>query len=264
MDLLIKDYFDGLNPEAFNGCGMVTPGSENCLDCFKDQYFGGNEISYDCVEKRKLYFLRYFPVHKAENYCGATIIPRDVLDGWMENGHVEILSVGGGPGSDICGVLEFLEEEEDLRSISLSVNIVRVDVETQWDDMFDDVMQRLFSWANYRTVHLDVDAGFESLSGENFDLVLASYLTSELSTDSCLKLADDINSVLATDGVIMVNDRPENAVECDVRSMFDRVGFGYEERRLTSWAGYRYSKEVAEAVNPKFSMNSRVFVGVGK
>lgn len=262
MDTLITDYYSHLNPEAFKDCDSKTPGSHNCLNCFQSQFFDGNDISYDCEEKRKLYLLRYFPVHCIENYHGATSIPEDVIEKWFQNGHADILSVGGGPGSDVCGVLQHLEEESERRQIDLSVDIVRVDIEDQWDRVFNDVMNRFFPWANYRTVHLDVNEGFDSINDESFDLVTTSYLISELSTEACLSLADEIDSVLIDEGVLMINDRPEAAVERNIRSMLDKIKISHENRFLNGWAGYSYPNDVASTVGPKFNMNSIIFVGV--
>lgn len=73
MDTLIENCFNHLNPGAFFTCASRTPESKNCLDCFRNQYFNGNKISYDCVEKRKIYLLRFFTAHEAENYKGAKI-----------------------------------------------------------------------------------------------------------------------------------------------------------------------------------------------
>jgi hypothetical protein len=262
MDDLITDYYDNLNPGAFPGCECRTPRSNSCLECLQSQFFDGNEISYDCEEKRKLYVLRYFPVHCRENYYGAKNIPCDVINNWFEDGHVDILSVGGGPGSDICGVLEYLEEEAKRRQVDLSVDVVRLDVEDQWDGVFDDVMERFFPWASYRTVHLDVNEGFDLISDESFDLVTASYLTSELSKKACLDLADEVDSVLVDGGVLMINDRPEDVVELNIRSMFDRIELSYEEQFLNSWAEYSYPNDIAMVVGPKFNMKSSIFVGV--
>ncbi|AMX03693.1 hypothetical protein A3224_14855 [Microbulbifer thermotolerans] len=232
------------------------------MDCFQSQFFYGNEISYACEEKRKLYVLRYFPVHCKENYHGAKNIPYDVVDKWFGYGYVKILSVGGGPGSDICGVLEYLEEEALSRQLDLSVDVVRLDIEDQWDEVFDDVMERFFPWVNYRTVHLNVSDGIDLISDENFDLVTISYLISELSKEACINLADEVGSVLVDGGVLIINDRPEGVVEKNIRSMFDRIELSYEESSMCDWAGYSYPNDVAEAVGPKFNMNSIMFVGV--
>lgn len=262
MDDLIRDYHNHLNPRAFSGCDTKTPGSDSCMECFKQQYFDGNKISYDCAEKRKLYVLRYFPVHCIENYHGTTGIPCDVIGSWFKDGHVDILSIGGGPGADVCGALKYLEDEAKRRLVEFSVDIVRLDIEDQWDEVFDDVMERFFPWASHRTVHLDINDGINLIPNKSFDLVTASYLTSELSTEACLNLADEIDTVLVDGGVLMINDRPEDVVKRDIRSMLDRIELSYNEHFLNSWAGYRYPNDVASIVGPKLQMNSSMFVGM--
>ncbi|SUD41177.1 Uncharacterised protein [Ectopseudomonas mendocina] len=262
MDNLIEDYYGRLNPGKFFGCNSKTPGSNKCLECFSYQFYRGNEISYDCEEKRKLYVLRYFPVHFRENSRGAAEIPEDVVDSWFERGHVNILSVGGGPGADVCGVLGYIEIEEKRRNESLYVDILRLDIESQWDEVFNDVMGRFFPWANHQTVHLDIRHGISSITDIDFDLVTASYLVSELDAQACLDLAEEVDSFLVEGGVLMVNDRPENSVEQNIRLMFKWIGMSYSERGLSGWAGYNYPDNVVSGVGPKLKMSSRVFVGV--
>lgn len=262
MKDLIENCYDNLNPQAFSYCERKTPNSKNCFECFKNQFYDGNEISYDCEEKIKLYMLRFFPVHVMENYHGAKKIPHDVIDNWFRYGHVDILSVGGGPGSDICGVMKHLEEEVQSRQLDLSVDVVRLDIEDQWDEVFEDVMERLCPRANYRTVHLNVNDGIDLIPDKSFDLVTISYLTSELSTKDCLNLADEVDSVLVDGGVLMINDRPEGAVKKNIRSIFDRIELSYEECSMNGWAGYCYPEDILNDVGPKLYMNSSMFVGV--
>lgn len=263
MDDLISEYFEGLNPEAFHDCSGKTPESGNCMECFKKQYFSNNTISYDCEEKRKLYVLRYFNAHQAENHHGLPKIPSAIVNGWFESGLIKILSIGGGPGSDVYGALHYVKEEIDQRNECLNIIISQVDAQTHWGNIFDDVMQRFFPWcSDYQKIQLDIKNGLRSISCQDFSLVTASYLVSELSDQASLDLASDIDSLLGSGGVLMINDRSEDVVETRIRSMFDKVGMDYKKYPLTSWAGYSYPPEIADIVNPKFNMNSKVFLGV--
>jgi hypothetical protein len=265
MDALIQETYNALNPEAFDSCRTLTPGSNSCSSCFHGQFFNGNAISYDCEEKRKLYLLRYFTVHAAENYHAARQIPDEIVDAWFEKGEISILSLGGGPGSDLFGVLRFIEEEYQRRQYQnpFTVSIIRLDIEEQWDSILDDVVSRFFGWLDdYQKIQLDVNDDFESLPRQEFDLITASYLVSELTSDGRMVLADNIGSVLVDDGVLIINDRPESAVEDDIRGMMRRLSAKCCAWRFTGWAGYCYPNDIADEVHPKFNMNSSAFVGV--
>lgn len=263
MDGLIKDYFAGLNTNAFHGCTDKTPGSSSCIECFKKQYFYNNEISYGCEEKRKLYVLRYFNVHQAENYSGLSTLPDEIINGWLESGAVKILSIGGGPGSDVYGALNYVIDEIDERKEDLDIIVSQVDAQTHWDDIFDDVMQRFFPWCNdYQKILLNIEDGLRLISDQDFNLVTASYLVSELSDQASLSLASDIDSLLGSGGVLMINDRSEDVTKKRIRLMFDNIGMNYQEHSLTSWARYSYPSEIADVVLPKFNMHSTVFLGV--
>lgn len=264
MDFLIREYYNQLEPDCFTNCDNITPLAHDCMSCFQLQFFNGNDISYSCPEKRKLYLLRYFPAHAAENESGMRRIPCETIDAWFECGTVRILSVGGGPGCDVYGALKFLAEEAHIRGEAISVDLTRVDIEDLWDEEFNDVMEHFFPDVEFQLLHFDVNDGFDSFEGDEFDLVIASYLISELSADECLALAREIDFVLADVGGIIINDRPESAVEENIRSMFERISVGFDEDRLTGWAGFSYPEDICEDLNPspKFMMKSSVFVGV--
>lgn len=262
MDNLIENYFQNLNSEAIPACNDQAVEATTCPQCLSHQYFNGNEISYSCENKRKLYVLRYLPTHSVEIYQGATKIPSDVVNSWFESGYVKILSIGGGPGSDVVGILKFLREESERRGFRLNIDVVQVDIEDQWNEIFDDVIRRLFpNFCQCRKVRLDVEDRQISTVGNDFNLVTVSYLTSELDTQACLNLADDINSILIDGGILMINDRPEDSVELNIQSMFNQICIAYKQESLTEWAGIHYPPNIANEVAPKLKMNSSIFIG---
>ena len=235
------------------------------MSCFRKQFFCGNLISYDCDEKRKLYFLRFFNAHSSENFHGMhhafNGMRRGVIDKWFKGGDVNILSVGGGPGADIHGVIKYLECEGKIRGGDLSINVVRLDIENKWDEMFNDVMEYFFPSIKFQTIHLDVNNGFDPIHGQKFNLVTASYLVSELGETECLKLAEEVGSVLINGGVLMINDRNENAVKKKIEFIFNGIRISPRSCCLSEWGGYLYPGDIADNVNPKLSMNSIFFIG---
>ena len=53
----LKQGMSGLS--KWEECEDMVNGASCCSDCCSKQYFNGNEIDYNCEQKRKVYVLRY-------------------------------------------------------------------------------------------------------------------------------------------------------------------------------------------------------------
>lgn len=265
MDKILAKLFDELDGRKWRRCTMRTPASESCVMCLKRQYFYGNVVSYDCIEKRKLYVLRYLPVHSAENRKGLGRVTAEVVENILKYAPIRVLSIGGGPGSDIHAVLQFLKREIDDVSMH-KVFVTRVDIEPLWDEIAADVIKNGSSDLSIRldTLHADAMSGLDILKDEDeeFDIVLCSYLISELDEATLQILGVKLRRVMWNGGVLMINDRPEEDVRKKIRMVFEAAEIDYSEMNNYGWAGFSYDDEVAQVVEPKFNMNSTVFWGV--
>lgn len=261
---LIEIYFEKLQPEKFGTCTKKTPNSLSCFDCFRGQYFNGNMISYDCIEKRYIYFLRYFFAHYAENYKLFQGISIDLIEKLINAECVNILSIGGGPGSDVFGVLDQLNWLCLVHDHRMSINVVQLDGENQWCHIFDDIESQV-NYPNlmvrYHKLTHNINKSLSVDCKNQFDVITASYLVSELNLNECLNVAGLIDFALNPGGLLMINDRNEQAVTQKIESIFDNLGIKYRSRNLTDWAGFFYPEEIANLIHPKLSMNSIGFIG---
>lgn len=265
MDKILDDTFEELDGAKWLKCQDRTPDSKSCVECFRLQYFNGNHISYDCIEKRKLYVLRFFPVHSAENREGLQQISKLALNNILKYAPIRILSIGGGPGSDIYATIKFLRDH--IGDVTLhKIFITRIDIQPLWDGIANDTIRLAAGDFPLRidTLHSDVMHGLETLKNEDdeFDIVLCSYLISELAPSDLRAMGKIIRSVTWNGGVIIVNDRPENNVEERIRVLFEGAGVNPVKIINNGWGKYIYNSKIANALSPKLNMNSKVFVGV--
>lgn len=265
MENIVAEIFNGLDGSKWSRCVARTPESGDCVDCLRRQYYDGNQVSYDCVEKRKLYVLRYLPVHAAENRAGLRRVTAGAVEKILEYAPIRILSMGGGPGSDIHAVLEFLRVEiEDVSEHR--VFITRIDVEPLWDEIAENIIKDAAGELSIQldTLHEDVIDGLDMLKNddEDFDIALCSYLISELNETDLQELGQKLREVMWDGGIIIINDRPEAEVKEKIRMVFEAANVDYLEATNSGWGGFVYDDEVAQKVSPKFKMNSVVFWGV--
>ena len=71
MNNIINNFFDEVDFNSFANCGV---GKDDCVGCLSDNYFEATEINYDCENKRKLYVVRYLPVHVKEVQSALSLI----------------------------------------------------------------------------------------------------------------------------------------------------------------------------------------------
>lgn len=278
MENIIRDYFTRATEQDGELCAKATPGVSSCQGCFQQMFYDGNPVRYDCETKRLLYILRYLPAHVAENRRGLKAISRNfgkLIDHWFESGRVRVLSLGGGPGSDIYATLEMLNawastwDKAGYDSDKIKFEITRVDVEAAWDEIAEDVVNRGIGKlnVNFTTVHEDVGEGLDTLSDAEFDIVTMSYLASELSDKACQKLSDTLANIMSNKGVLIINDRPQEEVLARIKGIYRRLGMQLYTGELTEiHAGFHYPDEIANKMNPspKFRMGSTIHLGIAE
>lgn len=263
MDNIIADLFSELDGSKWSTCTERTLHSKDCVDCLHRQYFDENEVSYSCVEKRKLYVLRYLPVHAAENRAGLRRVPSKVVEDILEYVQIRILSIGGGPGSDLYAALNFLSSnvEDGYRH---EVNVTRIDIEPLWDEIAINVIKAASEdfEVRVRTLHADVMEGLGRVEDKEFDIVVCSYLISELNNVDFEEFGRKLRKLMWNGGVIVINDRPQAEVEEKIRAVFEAANIVCSEVSNTDWAGFFYPDEIVQKVGPKLNMKSKAFWGV--
>lgn len=259
MDEIIDDYYSLLDGSKWSSCRDKTPGSSSCVHCFHSQYYNGNVVSYDCVEKRRLYVIRYLPAHAGENTIALGRISQANLDSWLQRDVIRILSIGGGPGSDLYSALQFIEQHQT----NATIEVTRLDIQPLWDVIASDIISRSVSRLRYteRTVHQDALAGLSRFVHGSFNLIICSYFISEVPHASFQRLGTQLRSLLAPDGALLINDRSEVLVQQNIDTVYQSAQLNKTTLYNAGWAGFVFPEHIVSAVAPKFNMSSMASVG---
>jgi hypothetical protein len=231
------------------------------------QYFPGNQIDdYRCEQKRKIYVLRYLPVHLREVYLAATEIPADTLKTILSKEDVRILSLGGGPGSDIAAIkkviVDFIKRNQVAANL-LTIHIVRLDKETGWDTLSNEVV-RIFS-ANqcqfkYNKCHVDI-VSTEMTLEHCYDLVSISYLISELPDKDMPIFIRNVQKSLMRGAILLINDSKRDDVKLKIERLLKALEY---ETCVSSdtvrWCGFDFPYHILMNVKPKLKTTSRRYM----
>lgn len=244
-------------------CVNRIDNAKSCFACCQNRYFNGRGIDYECDQFRKAYILRYLPVHIHENYLALRRIPRDVIEVIGQNETVNMLSLGGGPGTDIAAFKKFvgLGHLDDMATRSF--RIVRIEREDGWNGLARSV-HGLFDCGNFEIIHRrkhqDVLVPFRQ---DNIHIVTISYLISEIDTENIPILAKNINRVLAGTAVIIVNDRDEEVVRTRAEVLFRNIGnCTFTSRNGREHCGEFFPDDLRDRVVPKLKTNSIRYTAV--
>lgn len=264
LDDFINKLHDEVDYEMHDACANKTHGAIDCPSCCGEQYFDGKQPTYDCEQKRNIYVLRYLPAHIHENYLGALLIPEEIRNQLFAKKTVKVLSLGGGPGSDIAGFKKFTELLTADEFQCENCEIVRVDKEDGWDKVSGQVIH-LFGKPEIEFKHtkreLDVCATSTWFDGKKFDVILISYLLSELNDAQIDALAGNLKKCMSSDALLIINDRSEGVVDGKVTRLSAASGIQRKATQLNDeWARFSYGDDIAKRAKPKFSASSRVRV----
>jgi hypothetical protein len=254
---LINEIEKSFDYSKFNNCNNSIRNSTNCVDCCKKRFYAGMPIKYECAQFLKVYVMRYLPVHIYENLLAFRETPQDVFNLIDRCSKVRLLSLGGGPGSDIVAFKEYLEEQE--RSKIVLAEIVRVDREEKWNEMAEKVINNhKFNGVNYNHTNILADVLSDFIDESKYNFISMSYILSELGSNM-KSLAKNLLFSVNDPSVIVINDRDERAVENNANILFNELGvsksnihFSKDRRNC----GVEYRDDIRETFKPKLSTNS--------
>lgn len=261
---LVTDLEASFDYERWGACQNTVGDAESCIACCHERYFNGDEIDYECEQFRKTYIMRFLPVHIHENYLALQRIPTDVLDTIGQNGTVNFLSLGGGPGSDIAAFKKYIENGNFENMGTQRFHIYRVDREDDWNGLATRVIN-IFRCRNYEIRHtkLHQDVLVPFTNQQNIHIVTLSYLISEIAEESIQILASNISEVLANTSVIVINDRDEDIVRRKAATLLQLLHIDtYDVRNGREWCGEFYPDDVRDRVAPKLKTNSVRYTAV--
>jgi hypothetical protein len=264
---LFKENVEGV-------CDDATPGATDCLSCFQKQYFDGNTISYDCNQKTYIYVARYFPVHVKENAVALKLIPRDIANRLVAENPVNIISIGGGPGSDTFAVKNFLIEKEGFEiNTEKDVYLLRIDKEENWNKIAGAVNSRV---ASTELIKFDARKQLFDITSRKdwpkkpdrlYNIITMSYFLSEMKSNAEIEVIADYINMISSDicSVLIINDRDEEKVHRFKNLLFDKLDSitKFElDNNSRYHCGFFYNDDDRDFISPKLNTNSIRFIKV--
>jgi hypothetical protein len=247
-------------------CGNTVGSAISCPECCHNRYYHHETIGYDCEQFRKAYVMRYLPVHIHENFLAFNTIPPEFLEQIGSNDDINVLSLGGGPGSDIAAFKKFFNNWHRHAPNIERLTIYRVDQEETWNTLASKVID-LF---NCPDVELDHRRIIENVlrfrpmrQGIKFHFICLSYLLSELRLEDIPILATNLLNFAADVAAIIINDRNQDEVREKAELLLKKINAEriavYSESKH---CGVTYDDAVKERVKPKLITSSIRYAAV--
>lgn len=261
---LINELHHMVDYDKYKSCAGITPGATDCPSCCGKQYFGGNQPRYDCEQKRRVYVVRYLPAYIYENYQGFRLLPKNLITQNFSKNKISVLSLGGGPGSDMAGMKKYLAYLDNYDCPCQDFSMVRVDKEDGWDELSKKV-NNLYSGGrnfNHWKIKLDVCEISQTLSKHKSDFVLISYLLSEITTSSQLdRFAQNLASCLTRDSIIIINDRDQEEVNHRIGALAEKVKLSQKRcGYITGHCGFTFESDIWSKAGQNVNVSSRIHI----
>lgn len=274
MNSIIRESIDNASGIYDGVCEHATSNSTNCLDCFKRQFFGNNEVCYDCTPKTNIYVGRYFPVHVKENMEALNLLPDNFIERLLALDTINIMNIGGGPGSDSFAIKTFLMNLERGGQITSPKNIylLRVDKEESWNQIAGFINGRIANTNNLifdaRKSSFNVTQKSEWNLNKNrkYHIFTMSYFLSEIDQIKTRVVANFINS-FASDNIaaIIVNDNNRYKIHNLKSILFNNLtaATNYESENSKRYhCGFSYTDEDREFIKPKLNTKSIRYIKI--
>jgi len=274
MESIIRNCIDKVKDNIEGVCPDGTPGTSDCLSCLQRQYFDDNPISYDCKYKICLYVARFFPVHVKENEIALTLLCPQFKEELLKYNLLNIMSIGGGPGSDLFAIKKFFLNCEMNGEIGSSkeIYLLRIDKEDSWNQIAAEVNVEI---ASTEKLHFDAKRKLFDITSKLqwpkrkklFHIFTMSYFLSELTNEGQVKTVAEYINLFSNKNCsfLFINDRNDDKVNNFKRILFESLdcNSSYEaENSAQCHCGFFYNEEDRDLVKPKLKTNSIRFFKV--
>jgi hypothetical protein len=257
LDELLSTIDAKVNYDKATKCIHPAKNSaQDCPDCLHNQYFSGRAVDYSCEQTRLVYVLRFLPVHMQENY--SILQGVDATKVSRRDGSINVLALGGGPGSEIAALKKFILHNKYFGQQVSEIVVTRLDRVSEWKDQYMSV-RKLYPTNgvqfNFKKIEGDVSTCNDYIG--KYDLVFLSYILSELDDNQAIDLAARLKTTLNANAVLILNDRNEAAV---VRRMkhfadqFDNISRYFSDTQ--QHLGLNYPQSILDRAKAKLKMKS--------
>ncbi|PQJ84531.1 hypothetical protein [Aliivibrio sifiae] len=261
MDKIINKFYSEVNFDLSSGCASTK---NDCVVCLRDNYFEALEIDYDCENKRKLYVVRYLPVHIKEVKSGLELMSISKREELLNKKTLNVICLGGGPGTDNAAFNKWLVSNRLFEKKAVTkVNIVRVDRCEEWNNISPYIIGHAFPddiTVKYLKVNHDVTKHNLNVGGK-IDLVIASYLVSEIALSDIPKVVENLKNIINDKAVIVINDRNQPEVREKISKIFELLDCTPISNYSQLHCDYSFDPEIASKTQPKFNTSSIRYLG---
>lgn len=262
MDGLIKNCHDRIEGDKHLKCDAYL--GDDCLQCSSNMYFDGNDVNYECDNKRYIYIARYLPVHSSEISNALDHLAMSFYDELKDKEKIVFASFGAGPGIDTYAFHRWLDKHRNDLSCK-NITAFRIECCDEWTELAKEVMfsnsPQGFERKYYRNI---VDVTTEDVNiSERFDIATLSYIVSELDESGVNKLIENIKNNKSECSYIVINDRNEPLVKEKIIKIMTAVAdAGYRDYHYDSeHCGFSYPDNIYSSISPKVFRKSVYFVG---
>lgn len=259
MELVeVLEQFDAeVNYDLAKSCTDEQKAGNTCPLCLKNRYYSGRAVQYTCSQLRRIYVLRYLPVHVKENLkILEALNVKGVENDW--GNPVQILALGGGPGSEVAALQTFVKQDGFFGSDVPEIHITRVDRVEEWSEIYQSVCG--ISNGNsprYKYFRISGDVCAVKEYKGAYDLVFLSYIVSELTDEKSVELGNALSKVVKENVILVFNDRNETAVVNRIEMIV--ALFAVKDQYVStteSHVGINYPEDIKERVGPKLWLSS--------
>lgn len=260
---VVDEFHKEIDFDAHKSCDAKHSTANNCIECCSNPYFEQIEIDYSCPQKRKIYVARYAPAYISEIFHALSATKRDHSEELFNKPEINVASIGGGPGTDVAAFKKWLSNYmEDHHKVE-KVNFLRVDINEDWSDVSKDIVN-LYNHKDvnfeFKKIVQDVtERPIKSKSFDYFDVILLSYVISEINGKDVDRMAAHISALISDKALVVVNDRPEQGVIDKIDHFIEEMG-GKSPRviepRSREHCGETYLEKIYDDVKPRIFRNS--------
>jgi hypothetical protein len=159
-----------------------------------------------------MYVLKYLPVHVEEIVRALNLLGGNPNSpGWKVP--VRVLSLGRGPGTDVIALKEFNIRTNFYNQNTRDFKITQVDYNKCWNNIAARIVglqgHQGYQYESAGVFIMDILAFLQQAPPASYDLIILSYIVSELDVAICHLIGNALDIVRAKNAIVIFNDRPE-------------------------------------------------------
>ena len=267
---IIEDFNKQIDYGLHQNCENKFYNAANCIQCLSNPYYAQMNIDYTCPQKRKIYVMKYAPVHIKEIFNALSTTSIEFKKYIFNKNNLNIASIGGGPGTDIAAFNKWLSTQLTfLYDFNLKdIWYLNVDIYEQWKDISNFLIplyERQDIKYHFNEIICDISNNpVNTITFDNFDIIILSYIISEVDKNNIKNLARHVSQILSNKTLVIINDINLPEVINKIDSFLCELGVSEPKsyHGITSnHCDESYSSEIKERVQPKLTTSS-VFYNV--